>query len=950
MRRHILFFLMLFGVLILTVMGFINISRKLSWKEPYDGVTWVESQGGLIAARVEENSPAYLSGIKPGDILFSINNTPIKNRIEYTKMLWLVDRLEQKALYQVGRGGTILSPSFYLGKRGVSSTYIYLMLLGLTTLAISLLVFFNTKRQFSRPYSFFYLVSIALYSFYVFSATGQLDFLDSLFFWLDKMALLAFPPLLLNFFFIFPQKKKILQNKRLVSLIYLPSVLLLLANLIFSFYLEPGLNETQIINLQRMLEKAELAHFALYCLLVLGLIIHDLIFCLNPYIKNQLKWIAGGLAVGTLPFAGFYIIPFLFGRLPSAVGQSSVLLQALIPITLAYSISRYRLMDFEVLFKKGTTLVISFTLLALVYFLVSSQTELFSENRLNAILLGLLAIILGATLFTPLSELVQTLFDRVIYRRSYEYRRTLLMISNELNRERNLSRLSNFLVDTISKALSLNKMAIYLAKEGTEEELYLLKSLGELGSELQNLRLTPVEIEQLQSSEFITFYQLEESGNLNKPFGSLIKKGLYNILPLKLENKIMGMMALGLKLDESYLSGEDRELLRTISPSVALALENAYLYNQEIARSQELRRLKDYSDNIIESLTVGVAVINQSGQVIGWNRVLERQFNIKREQALNRHLSEVIGEENFIAIFPPETQAEYQLLSEIGLSLPSGDKKIFDVARTPLLDNQMQAYGTIIVFEDITEKIHLQQQLLTSEKLASIGLLSAGVAHEINTPLTGISSYVQMLQKKLTDAHYVQILQKIEAQTERVNRIIKNLLNFARNPADESFQRVDLKDSLEEIISLIDYRLKSLNIQLELKLNPVVIYAQRERLQQVFINIILNALDAMPGGGRLIIETNQKDDLALVKITDTGTGIKPEHLSRIFDPFFTTKGLGKGTGLGLSISFAIVKEHEGQILVDSAVGKGTTFTILLPTNLADKSRQKFLPRGKHHES
>ncbi|MGB9894130.1 MAG: sensor histidine kinase, partial [Candidatus Saccharicenans sp.] len=273
-------------------------------------------------------------------------------------------------------------------------------------------------------------------------------------------------------------------------------------------------------------------------------------------------------------------------------------------------------------------------------------------------------------------------------------------------------------------------------------------------------------------------------------------------------------------------------------------------------------------------------------------------------------------------------------------------KKIFDVARTPLLDNQMQAYGTIIVFEDITEKIHLQQQLLTSEKLASIGLLSAGVAHEINTPLTGISSYVQMLQKKLTDAHYAQILEKIEAQTERVNRIIKNLLNFARNPTDESYHRVDLKDSLEEIISLIEYRLKSLNIQLEMKLNPVIIYAQRERLQQVFINIILNALDAMPGGGRLTIETSQKENLALVRISDTGTGIKPEHLPRIFDPFFTTKGIGKGTGLGLSISFAIIKEHEGQILVDSAVGKGTTFTIILPTNLFDKNRQKLKIAGK----
>jgi len=346
---------------------------------------------------------------------------------------------------------------------------------------------------------------------------------------------------------------------------------------------------------------------------------------------------------------------------------------------------------------------------------------------------------------------------------------------------------------------------------------------------------------------------------------------------------------------------------------------------------------------------VGVAVIDESGLVTGWNRVLEQQFGLSRSLALNRHLSEVIGLENFQAIFPPDTEAEYQLLSEITLTTGQGQKKIFDVARTPLLDNQFRAYGTIIVFEDITEKIGLQQQMLTSEKLASIGLLSAGVAHEINTPLTGISSYVQMLQKKLTEANYLQILKKIEDQTDRVSKIVKNLLSFSRNPADQAFHRIDLKESLEEIISLIDYRLKSLNINLSLDLKPVIIYAQRERLQQVFINIILNALDAMPGGGQLTIQTRQQEARAIIKITDTGLGIKPEHLPRIFDPFFTTKGIGKGTGLGLSISFAIVKEHEGQILVDSQVGQGTTFTIILPANLSEKNLRPSNPGGIGHE-
>ncbi|MGZ5425048.1 MAG: two-component system sensor histidine kinase NtrB, partial [Candidatus Aminicenantales bacterium] len=356
----------------------------------------------------------------------------------------------------------------------------------------------------------------------------------------------------------------------------------------------------------------------------------------------------------------------------------------------------------------------------------------------------------------------------------------------------------------------------------------------------------------------------------------------------------------------------------------------------------EMQRLKDYSEDIIESLTVGVSVIDETGLVIGWNRVLEDQVGIRKEAALGRTLPDVLGPSPYSALFPEEGQADFRLLTEITLETAAG-KKVFDIARTPLLDNTLKPYGTIIVFEDITDKIRLQQQLLTSEKLASIGLLSAGVAHEINTPLTGISSYVQMLQKKLTDTHYAQILGKVEAQTDRVAKIVKNLLTFARSPSDAAFQRVDLKQSLEEILSLIDYKLKNMNIRLVLELAAVPpIYAQGERLQQVFINIILNALDAMPGGGELGIRLSLEGGAEVVRISDTGTGIKPEHRSRIFDPFFTTKGVGKGTGLGLSISYAIVKEHDGRIDVQSEVGRGSTFSITLPVG-REGPRQAAVP-------
>jgi two-component system NtrC family sensor kinase len=638
----------------------------------------------------------------------------------------------------------------------------------------------------------------------------------------------------------------------------------------------------------------------------------------------------------------------LTGHAPTQVAELTILLHALVPLAFSYSISRYKLMDLEVILKKAATLIFSYFVLALLYLGIGAQTKIFAGSKLNALLLWILAIILGVTLFTPLKKLFQSLFDRVFYKRSYQYRKTLLSISKELSRERNLGNLARSLLELIANALSLQTTALLLPVEADSPIFSVFSSLGEAAALPSRLTFDPQVYKDLKEKDSLSLYALPEKRGLSQKFEELRSSGFEHLLALKVENHIIGCLAMGKKLDATFLTSEDWELLTTISSPVALALENASLYNQASIRTQELERLKDYSENIIESLTVGVAVLDQNGLIIGWNRVLEDTFGKKKDEVIGDNLMRILGADNFAALFPSDTQQEYRLLSEISMDMPSGEKKIFDIAKTPLLDNRLNPYGTIIVFEDITDKILLQQQLVTSEKLASIGLLSAGVAHEINTPLTGISSYVQMLQKKVTDTHFAQILEKIETQTDRVSRIIKNLLNFARNPSDIAFHRVSLKDNLQEIVSLIDYKLKTMNIQLEMNLAPVkLIWAQGERLQQVFINIILNAMDAMPHGGTLRIELAELDHEIQIRIADTGAGIKEQHLPHIFDPFFTTKGLGKGTGLGLSISYAIIKEHEGHIGVQSEAGKGTSFIISIPKDL-DKRKLSF-PKNENSD-
>jgi signal transduction histidine kinase len=247
--------------------------------------------------------------------------------------------------------------------------------------------------------------------------------------------------------------------------------------------------------------------------------------------------------------------------------------------------------------------------------------------------------------------------------------------------------------------------------------------------------------------------------------------------------------------------------------------------------------------------------------------------------------------------------------------------------------------GRIILVDDITERVSLEAQLAQADKLSSIGLLAAGVAHEINTPLAVISSYAQMLSKQLKgDERLGPVLAKITQQSFRAAEIANGLLNFSRTSTTE-FRETDLNQVIHDTLSLLEHQFKTAQVivDLELAQGLPTIHGNPGKLQQVFLNLLLNAKEAMPGGGRLRVATladgNRNCVAALVG--DSGSGIAPEHLKRIYDPFFTTKttpkpGDRRGTGLGLSVSYGIIQEHAGKIHVESAVGAGTTFHLEFP--------------------
>ncbi len=229
----------------------------------------------------------------------------------------------------------------------------------------------------------------------------------------------------------------------------------------------------------------------------------------------------------------------------------------------------------------------------------------------------------------------------------------------------------------------------------------------------------------------------------------------------------------------------------------------------------------------------------------------------------------------------------------------------------------------------------LEEQLQQREKLSSIGLLAAGVAHEVNTPLTGVSSYTQMLLGMFSenDPKHALLL-KVRTQAERATNIVNNLLNFSRTGSATEFGEIDIARVLDDTLQLLEPQLRRNQIEIlrSYDRDSPGVYGNSGKLQQVFTNLLLNARDAIPDGGRITISTSSSEDGSLtIEVADTGVGIAPENVAKIYDPFYTTKGVGRGTGLGLAVSYGIVQEHTGHISVESTPGQGTSFRITLPT-------------------
>lgn len=400
---------------------------------------------------------------------------------------------------------------------------------------------------------------------------------------------------------------------------------------------------------------------------------------------------------------------------------------------------------------------------------------------------------------------------------------------------------------------------------------------------------------------------------------------------------------------------EERELQSTIE--IAL-----YKHRME----KKLKESEQWLSTTLKSIGDAVIATDRMGQVTFINPVAQSLTGWKNEEAIGRPLKDVfitLSEEPTARLLP--RKAKTMAADRMLLAARNGRKIPINQSLASIKDKKGDVVGAVLAFQDISERKKAvdelgkaysdlkkaQQELIQSEKLAALGRFSSGVAHEIKNPLGIILGGLEFLERKLTrvESDVKTAIRKIKEATFRANSVVQGLLDFAR-PSELRTERVRPEDLIYETLSLLKYKAPLINTKIETHFSDEELYivADRNQMQQVFFNLLVNAIEAMPEGGVIKIKTRKMvvtefsvgQRFCVVEITDTGVGISKENILKLFEPFFTTKRERKGTGLGLSMARLIVDNHKGTLEIKSKPGKGTTARVILPLARSKKVEDK----------
>lgn len=980
----------LLATVLLIAGGALNLSQRANHAlPPTDGAIWTQRADGIYAEKVEPNLAASRAGIAVGDKLLGIS----LDEKQFDEVSLASD--VQQYLEVAGAGGNLTyfyqRPSYsfannfyYADLRNIdtfprwTASLIFLSIVGLIWLGVGMFVLFKQGSQ--SPFVLhFATVCLAAFVFHVYKPIGLGEDFDLAVSLLDDLAFAFFVPLFLHFCFRYPVRSEVFDEARWKTyILYLPATVISIGIFALSlvYYLAPKAEAmmTLAASINRLdliggFYQANFYHFVAGVSSGASLLLWRFFKSRQqPLVRQRIKWAMWGTIAAITPVIIFQIAKRFVPSLSEDYLSSALttLPLALIPLSFGHSVVRYRLMDVDVVVRRAlvyamTTVAIAAMIgavaLGLVFLAVGNNLST-TEITLRA-LIAIVAMAGIVLLSEPLKKFLQERADRFFYGERYDLRRGLLDFGRTLSATTALEPLLNALTERLRQVLDVEKVAVFIEDANSPERYKIAKSVGvsenyrmpndfrqmirRKSAERGIVRADELE---LSEEEIVEEFALEKTTLKEKieKFGrnqrNVHRQELHYFVPCVVRGKMVAVLGLGRASDGSLLSSEDLEILQTVSGFVAVAVENSLLYQEQENRAEELALLKEFNESIVESVNVGLLAVNENGRITSCNSTFETMIGLSREQAVGKLVEDVFDEsfalnlENILGKSRwhlTEIRNAYKLLT----TDLQGKTLILNVAVAPLRSATSKSQtGAIVVLENVTSRIKLEESLQQNEKLSSIGLLAAGVAHEVNTPLTGVSSYTQMLLGMIpeTDPKHA-LLQKVQKQTDRASNIVGNLLNFSRTGNAAEFVEIDINKLLDDTLQLLEPQLRKTNIEIvrEYAAAPPKIFGNAGKLQQVFTNLIINARDAMFGGGQIILTTDfEMPDEVVIKVSDTGSGIEPENLNKIYDPFFTTKDVGSGTGLGLAVSYGIVQEHAGAIAASSEVGSGTTFRLVFP--------------------
>ncbi|HXY16051.1 MAG TPA: ATP-binding protein [Terriglobales bacterium] len=910
------------------VLSWINFQKEREFQVPSDGAWWVERGGVLTAEQVHEDGPASRAGVKLNDQLIAVNGHNVSNLATLTRELYRTGAWS-KATYSLVRESVPVDVTI-IPVPTDRSQYNWLRLIGLIYLGIGIYVLL---RRWTAPSStHFYIFCLVSFIFYSFHYSGKLNSFDWTIYWSNVVAGLLQPALFVHFVLTFPERRAFLRKHSwVIPAVYLPGLLLLTVHVVALRFL------TASEVLRWNLDRVQMGYLAVLFVFAAAVLLYNYRRSATPILRQQLKWVTRGTILAITPFTLFYVLPYLTGAVITPLMKISVLSLGILPLTFGYAIFRYRLMDVDLIFKRGMAYTLAAAAIGGAYFaVVGGVAELIHTKVPSTGPAGLMiAIVVTALLVDPLRKWIQYRIDQLFYRARYDYRKTLIEFGRELSSETDLDKMLAAVVERLSRTLLVDRIAIFLSSSASGSGFVLARSFGMM--QPSGLDLGFLSVPRPESGAGHLFFDNTHQVPRESPSAqqTIADLELNYYIPCRAQKQTVAVLGLGKTAEGDFLSSEDVELLETLGGYLGIAIQNARLYASLEQKAAEYERLKDFNENIVESINVGVLAVDLADRIESWNSQMEVMYALSRSQVLGRPLSDIFPAKFVEEFYRVRQHPGIHNLYKFGLRTRAGEIRTVNVAIAPLVSKIFNVIGRLIIMDDITERVELEAQLSQSDKLSSIGLLAAGVAHEVNTPLAVISSYAQMLSKQVQgDAQKSALLEKITRQTFRASEIVNNLLNFSRTSSTE-FTEVDVNKVISDTLALLEHQFKTSRIKVrdDLTQHLPTIKGNPGRLQQVFLNLFLNAKDAMVNGGTLRVATWNGEGVNVL-VSDTGAGIAPEHIRRIYDPFFTTKvsrdGQARGTGLGLSVTYGIIQEHAGKIRVESQPGEGTSFYLDFP--------------------